>query len=247
MGKIFMMISFLMMSLSAQEVYAIFNVKAKNSADLGFGGNGIIQSINVDVGDSVRKNQILAVLESEDLQSNIKSAQANIQNAKITLNFAKRDYERYKKVRDLVDASTLDKYKKAYESAQSTLTQTQATLNQQTALRNKTVLKAPFDGVIADKLLEVGDVVNSAGNKSIFKIQSSREVKLVLQFDEKYWQKVKVGQPFVYRLDGSSAKHEGRISKIYPSSNPKNHKMSAEVVTSDVIVGLFGDGKIIVK
>ncbi|MBD3795179.1 MAG: efflux RND transporter periplasmic adaptor subunit [Epsilonproteobacteria bacterium] len=247
MGKIFGMLMFLMMSVNASDVYATFNVKAKNSADLGFSRSGIIKDIRVDIGDRVSKNQVLAVLESEDIDSNIQIAKTNIENAKINLKFAKRDYKRYSKVKDLVDAYTLDKYKKAYESAQSALNQAQSNLNLQNAVKNKTVLKAPFDGVITDKLLELGDVVNSAGNKSIFKIQSASDVKLILQFDEKYWKVVKVGQKFIYRLDGSASKREGRISKIYPSANPKNHKMTAEVQTNGIMVGLFGDGKIIIK
>jgi len=62
MGKIFGVLMFLMMSLNASDVYATFNVKAKNSADLGFSGSGIIKDIRVDIGDRVSKNQVLAVL-----------------------------------------------------------------------------------------------------------------------------------------------------------------------------------------
>jgi len=66
----------------------------------------------------------------------------------------------------------------------------------------------------------------------------------VLQFDQQYNKIVKVGDTFSYKLDGDDKQYSGTISKIYPYANTSTRKISAEVLTNDILVGLFGDGYI---
>ena len=153
------------------------------------------------------------------------------------MKYAKKDYERQVKVKKLVDASKFDSYLFKYESAK-------AQVIYQQALLDKTLLKAPFDGVIYDKKLEVGDVVSGAMIRTVFKVQSMHERKLILEFDQKYWKDIKTGQVFNYSIDGDSKKYSGKISKVYPFADSGNRKIRAEVETKDFIPGLFGDGTI---
>ena len=78
-------------------------------------------------------------------------------------------------------------------------------------------------------------------------VESTKDVKLVLKFDEKYWTKVKVGQKFTYKVDGSDKKYEGVISKIYPTILQSTREMQAEVKATDLMPGLFGNGMISVE
>ena len=114
----------------------------------------------------------------------------------------------------------------------------------QQALLDKTILRAPFDGIIIDKSIEEGDVVSGAMIRTVFKIQSKHERKIILSFDQKYWKIIKKGQFFHYQLDGDSQKYTGKISKIYPYADSGNRKIKAEVLVKDFIVGLFGEGYI---
>ena len=66
----------------------------------------------------------------------------------------------------------------------------------------------------------------------------------MLKFDEKYWQKVKIGQKFTYKVDGSDKTYEGTITKIYPSVLSATREMQAEVKAADLMPGLFGNGMI---
>lgn len=81
--------------------------------------------------------------------------------------------------------------------------------------------------------------------KTVFKIQSLHDRKLILKFDQKYHNKVKVGQKFIYKVDGDNTTYSGVISKVYPYANFDNRKIKAEVKAKDFIVGLFGTGYII--
>lgn len=222
----------LALSLNAAEVYATFTVEAAQSANLAFDASGITRAVNYDVAQSVKKGAVLASLGNED-------AKASLDMAKTALLYAKRDYERQLKVKDLIDAAKFDSYAFKYEDAKNQLAFAQAKYD-------KTFLRAPFNGVIYDKDIEVGDTVSGMMLKTVFKIQSQRERKLILGFDQKYHSQVKVGQKFRYGVDGDPKEYVGVISKIYPFANSGNRKIKAEVKAKDFVVGLFGEGYIVV-
>jgi RND family efflux transporter MFP subunit len=216
--------------LQAEEIYATFSAEAKQSANLAFTSSGTVDKVLVDVSSLVKKGDLLAELQNHDLK-------AALHISETALNFAKKEYARQLKVKKLVDASKFDSYLFKYENAK-------AQLIYQQALLDKTLLKAPFDGMITQKSLEVGDVVSGAMIRTVFKIQSIHERKIVLAFDQKYWKVVKTGQTFHYQLDGDIKQYSGKISKIYPYADSGNRKIKAEVLAQDFIVGLFGEGYI---
>jgi len=223
----------LMLGLQAGEVYATFSVAAQKSAQLAFNASGIVASVNSDIGSVVKQGEVLATLESDDIN-------ASLQSARTVLKYAKKEYDRQLKVKHLIDAATLDVYASKYENAKN-----QVILQQ--ALFDKTVLKAPFEGIIFWKELENGDTVSGALLRTVLKIQSLHARKLILSFDQKYWKEIKAGDTFNYKLDGDSREYEGKIVKVYPYADAENRKMQAEVQAKDLPVGLFGDGKILTQ
>ena len=232
MKKIILSLMLLAVSIQAKDIYATFTVEAQKSANLAFTSSGTVNSVSVEVSSLVKKGDLLAELQNDDLK-----AALNIANT--ALKYTKKDYDRQMKVKKLVDALKFDSYAFKYENAK-------AQVIYQQALLDKTLLKAPFDGVIFNKSVEVGDVVSAAMIRTVFKMQSMHERKLILEFDQKYWKSVKVGQNLNYSIDGDSQKYSGKISKIYPFADSGNRKIKAEVKVEDFVVGLFGEGYIVV-
>jgi len=237
----------LILSLQAQEIYTTFKVKAYESADLAFDASGIINKVHVEISKKVKKGEVLAELNNEDVKASLAIAAAQVSNAEVTLAFAQRDYDRQSKVKHLIDEARFDVYVLALEKAKAGLSQAKAQHAYQQALLNKTKLRAPFDGVIFYKAVEVGDVVNGMMLRTVFKVQSNHKRKLIVSFDQKYWKQVELGQKYLYKVDGDTRLYEGRISKIHPSTNTENRKIQVEVKASDFVVGLIGDGHIIIN
>jgi membrane fusion protein (multidrug efflux system) len=232
MRKILIGLMALTLSLSAAEVYATFSVQADKDAKLAFDAGGIVRSVKADEATFVKQGAILASLENADMK-------ATLDMAKTALKFAKADYERQLKVKDLIDAGKFDGYAFKYEDAKNQVAFAQAKYD-------KTFLRAPFDGVIYAKDIEVGDTVSGMMLKTVFSIQSKSERKLVLEFDQKYHSVVKKGQKFAYKVDGDEKTYTGVIEKIYPNANNANRKIIAEVKAKDFLTGLFGTGYITV-
>lgn len=233
MKKILVWYFMVLVALNGEDIYATFDVKAQQEAKLGFSTGGIVKEIFVDIGSVVKKGDVLAVLDNADLK-------ALTQSAKVGLKFAQKDYERQKQVKQYINPSQLDQYEKAYETAK-------AQLAYQEALLDKTLLKAPFDGTIVAKGVEVGDVVTGQFGSSAFEIHSTESMKLVLNFDSKYYDTVSNGDLFVYQIDGGDQEYNGTISKIYPAIDTKSRTIGAEVVAHGFPSGLFGTGMIKVE
>ena len=231
MKKILLTLITLVSLSHAENVYATFNVVAAQDAKLAFITGGIVSDVKVSIGSKVKKDAVLATLGNNDIK-------AMLESAKTTLKYAKRSLDRQEKIKRLIDEGKFDKVVSAYEKAKNAVAYQQA-------LYEKTFLKAPFDGVIYDKDIEVGDAVSGMMLKTVFKIQSVHERKLILEFDQKYNKRVKVGETFEYTIDGDPKTYKGVISKVYPYANFNNRKIRAEVQANDITVGLFGDGYIL--
>ena len=244
MRKIVLIVLAIIISLDAQEIYATFNIEADKSANLAFYSSGIVDKVFVDVSSEVKKGQSLAKLQNDDLVASLDIAKAKLQEAEVTLKFSKRDYERQLLIKNLIDEAKFDQYTLAYERAKVALNSAKANLHYQKALLDRSEVFAPFDGVIVEKSVEVGDVVSGMMLRTIFKVQSKSKRKLIFEFDQKYWKSVKVGDGVKYSVNGDDNNYTGKISKVYPIANSENRKIKAEVEANGFVVGLFGEGYI---
>jgi RND family efflux transporter MFP subunit len=238
MKKIMMMMVFSVASLLSGEVYATFDVVAKQEANLAMGMSGVVKAIYVDVGSHVKRGELLAQLDNEDLKASVELAKEGLNRASIEEKFARIAYERYVKVQNVVDATVMDQNALNHQRSLSVLNEAKAQLHYKKSLLGKTLLRAPFSGVITSRSVEVGEGV---GAGSLFRLASAPSGKLIVKFDEKYLSSISKGAIVRYRIDGESAYKTGKISKVYPSVDPKTRKATAEVVVSHIASGLFGE------
>lgn len=230
-------------SQKTESVYAIFNVQAMQDANLTLDSSGIIAELFVDVGSEVKKGDKLLSLANKDKEANIKIQEAQSKAIEQQYIFAKKQYERYKKTKGAVDRNTLDKFYSDFKNLESSFLQSKFNVDYQKELYKKTILIAPFDGVIASREVQLGDGVG-ATNTTLFRL-ISKETKLVLEFDVKYANLIKVGNEFVFDLNGK--KQSVKLEKVYPIVDEKTRKIKAEAKVEGMIPGAFGDGFIKVQ
>ncbi|MBN2767648.1 MAG: efflux RND transporter periplasmic adaptor subunit [Campylobacterales bacterium] len=230
--KKILFILFFVNLLQAEDVYATFDVRAEYEATLAFSSSGIVEKIYVKEGTQLKEGDVVASLENSDLK-------AMVERSKVALKYAKLDLDRQYQVKKYIDQARIDNYQKLYESAK-------AEYEYQNAMLEKSILKAPFDGTITSKIVEIGDVVSGQMITNAFKMASLDNIKLVLTFDSRHYGEVKKGSVFKYKIDGSEQEHTGKIDRIYPAVDSATNKITAEVKVKDFPVGLFGAGYIVV-
>ncbi len=224
-------------------VYATFDVVGEKESSLALAYSGIVGKINVEVGDRVKKGEILLELKNQSERSDLLLAKNSLKAAELSYKKANDTYERYLKAKEVIEEERLEQIKLERDIKAIELEKGENLVAQKQAILDKTILAAPYEGIIAAKYVELGEGINGGGD-TLFDIFSKERVKLVLSFDEKYWNSVKKGDRFLYRVDGDLTQREGVIAKVYPSVNPKNRKMSAEVYAEGILPGLFGEGSI---
>ena len=232
MKKILMTTIFMFQALFAGEVYATFDVVSEKSSELGLSISGVVGSLHVEVGSKAKKGDLLLSLYNAEEKNAYEIAQKNAEHAQ-------KVYERYAKIADVIDKEKMENY--LYDRDVKRLT-----AQSKAIVYKKTELRAPYDLVVTQKMTELGNIVLGSQTK-LLTVESIDDVKLVLKFDEKYWQSVKVGQKFFYKVDGSEKAYEGVISKIYPTVISSTRQMQAEVKAKNLLPGLFGNGNIIVE
>ena len=225
--KIQFLILFLANFLFA-DIYATYEVKDLKDASLNVSTVGVGSKINTDIGNKVNKGDILLILN--DLEE-----KANLEISKNDYKFLLTQYERYKKSAEVFDKNSLDKLEAELKSAKDLINLNEAKLS-------KMKIIAPFSGVISEKNIEIGDMSNNS-EKALLKLVSN-EKKLLLAFDSKFAQDVKVGDKFCINSNKEENKTCVEIYKVYPTLNSEK-KLNAEAFGVDLKVGNFGDGSII--
>ena len=221
------LIIILLTNILFADVYATYEVKALNEASLNVSTVGIVSKINTDVGNKVKKGEVLLSLNDSE-------EKANLEISKNEYKFLLTQYERYKKSAEVFDKNSLDKLESELKSAKDLITLNEAKLS-------KMKIIAPFSGVISEKNIEVGDM-SSNTEKALLKLVSN-EKKLLLAFDSKFAQDVKAGDIFCLNSNKEENKTCVEIYKIYPALNNEK-KLNAEAYGVDLKIGNFGDGLI---
>lgn len=245
MKKILFLFLFLCVSVYAEDVYATFISQGEKEASLKLNSSGIVDAIMVDIGSVVKKGDVLLRIQNNTQTQNVNIQKAQVAASEQTYQFQKNQFERYEQSKNAVDKNTYEQIYFNFKKIENDLKVSQATLKYQEELLANTYLRAPFDGVIADRTIELGDGVTQ-NSTTLFKLISSN-IKLVLEFDSKYAGKVKVGDTYTFSIDGSANKQSVKITKVYPSIDSANRRLKAEALVNNMISGIFGDGYIRTK
>lgn len=152
--------------------------------DLSFRVSGPIRSIRVEKGASVKKGQLLATLDPRDYQTQLKQAESNQAQAQAQYENAEANFKRYENLyrQKVIARSQYDTYKTQLNVAESSLNVAKATT---TAVRDSlkdTELRAPFDGVIVDRMVESFQDVNA--KQTIFILQDISMLEIVFNIPD---------------------------------------------------------------
>lgn len=171
---------------------------------------GRITKINVEVGDRVKKGQILAEIDKVQLQQ----AQLQLHNAEVEL----------ERLRALYEAGGLSKSDLDAIELQYNVSKTQV----QNLIEN-TTLRSPIDGVITARNYDAGDMYSMSA--PIFTVEQIKPVKLHVGISESDYSKIKKGDQVTVKADAfPDLTFDGKIERIYPTIDPATRTFTVEVV-----------------
>lgn len=193
------------------------SIVAGTEVDLGFPMIGTIASRAVDVGDQVNRGDVLAQLSNEDLNSDLRSAEAGVIVARAQLRSATNARDRAKQLaeRGVNSASQLEDAERALISAQARLEQAMSSRDQAKDMLDLATLEAPFDGVVTQTLAETGATL-SAG-QTVLRLADTGDREVVIDVTEEDAGLLNVGDRFTVRLLASeTVTAEAELTRIDP-------------------------------
>ena len=171
---------------------------------------GRITKINVEVGDRVKKGQVLAEIDKVQLQQ----AQLQLHNAEVELGRLKALYEA-----GGLSKSDLDAIELQYNVAKTQV---------QNLIENTTLL-SPIDGVITARNYDAGDMY--AMSAPIFTVEQIKPVKMLVAVSESDYSKVSKGDNVVIKAEAfPELSFDGKVERIYPTVDPSTRTFNVEVV-----------------
>jgi RND family efflux transporter MFP subunit len=161
---------------------------------------GKINLINVDIGDEVKKGQILAALDSRE-------ASAQLGQAKAKYDLAKQVHTRYKDLRSQGHISIQD-----LDNANSEELIAKSQYDFYKVKFEQTKLLAPFDGFIQNRFLDTGSVIN--GGVPIIEILDSTNVKAHISIPITYTDNLKIGDKYSFKIGNKEVR--GYLERLAP-------------------------------
>lgn len=205
-------------------------VRAREESPLAFRIGGNLVRRHVDAGDQVRKGQVLAELDPGDQRLQVQAAQAQLAAAEAELARARSDRARYAALagEQLVSASAMDAQETAWKAAAEQARAARAELE---VARNQAAysqLRAPRDGVIADRLVEAGQVV--AAGQAVFSLAGDGGREVAIALPESRIRGISVGQPVEVELWNTPGRRlPGSIREIAAAADPQSRTFAARV------------------
>lgn len=215
------------------EITATGNLAMPDSVNLSFGASGKVQEVLVEIGDEVKKGQVLARLDTSTLEQNLIQAQINVKSAQYSLEKAKQPTTTASGDRILSAPDPLDIEIKELqlELAKKRLKDAERQLEEATIV-------APFDGVVAQVNISKGDRVSDSATAIRLLDTSKLEVDVVVSEMDVF--QIKPGARAMVQVDAvSGISFPARVKRISPAAtiqqNVVNYKVRLELITGETM------------
>ncbi|HEX5647097.1 MAG TPA: efflux RND transporter periplasmic adaptor subunit [Nitrospira sp.] len=191
---------------------------------------GTIDRLLVREGTPVVKGQTLIQLDSRDVEAEMARASAEVENAKAQLNRMETLYRQ-----DAVSKQEMENATRVYKVAEANRKAVEAQLSY-------TLVRAPFDGVITEKMVEGGELASPG--QPLLRMENPRQLRLEATVAEGDLRSVSRGDKIPVVIDALEGRAlNGTVAKILPAGDPQTHTFTVKVdlpAAPGLKTGMFG-------
>jgi RND family efflux transporter MFP subunit len=196
-------------------------VRPKVSATIAAKLTAVILSISVKPGDTIKAGAPLAQLDDREARAEFERAQA--------------EYDRFKKLLQdqAVTKAEFDAIEARYRVAKASL--------------SYAAITAPFDGIVAEKMCDVGDLATPG--KALFNMEQPADFRLEAYVPERFAAAVSVGTPVKVSVEAVGGECDGVVAEVIPTSDPSTRSFLVKVdlrPAKPIKSGMFGRAQLVV-
>ena len=225
------------------------SVQPERRADLRAEVSAVVLDVLRENGDVVRQGDVLVRLDETAIRDSLSSAEASARAAALSLEQSRRQFDRVTTLRGsgMASAQTLDDAETRLNNAQSELAAAKARGMAARQQLERTVVRAPFDGIVSERKVSSGDTAQIG--KELLKVIDPSSLRLEGLVSADSIGVVATGQAVHLRVNGyGDQEFVGKVRRVNPSANATTRQV--EVLVDFVgekqpkLAGLYAEGRI---
>ncbi|KQQ44477.1 secretion protein HlyD [Duganella sp. Leaf126] len=225
------------------------SIQPERRADLRAEVSAIVLQVLKENGEPVKKGDVLLRLDETSIRDNVSSAEEAARAAQQSLDQTQRMLERQTTLRSsgMVSSQALEDVELRRNTAQSELAAAKSRLVTARQQLGRTVVRAPFDGIVSERKVSSGDTAQVG--KELVKVIDPASMRFEGMVSADKIGVVKVGQPVLFRVNGYPGQNfAGTVKRVDPAANAVTRQVEVLVAFAGAaqprVAGLYAEGRI---
>lgn len=221
--------------------------------------DGYIKTFLADIGDVVREGDVLAEIETPELDQQYEQSVADLATAKAHLSIATITAERwsslYKEDSESISKQEVDQHKADLEASEAEVNSAQANMERLKKTLDFKRIIAPFDGIIIERDIDIGSLITSGSashHQQLFKIAKTNILRVFVNVPQRFFRSIKKDLVAdVYVSEFPEKIFKGFVARYAKALDPIARTLLTEVHIHnpeyELFVGLYADVKFLLK
>ena len=194
--------------------------------------SGYVKRWTRDIGSRVARGELLAEIESPEIDQQLSQARAAREQAKAALALAGSTLERWEELRrtGMVSQQQLDERRGAEAQARATLAAADANVERLRQMQSFNRITAPFAGLITRRNVDVGDLIDAGGARALFVLAQTDPLRVYVEVPQAYAHLVKPGQEVTIRqAELRGREFRGEVARTAQAIDAATRTMQVEI------------------
>ena len=218
-----------------QVIPAVGTLAPRKTAHLGSQVAGRVEEVFVDVGDTVKADDPLLKLDAKFFQIDLDQRKAELEAAKVRVAQSRSTLTRHQEISaknpQAISAQAVDEARSASELAQAQLAQAEQALLGSEQRLYEAVIRAPFAGVITERLVDPGDPVTTTFVTQVIRIEQLNELELHFTLPQELFGQVKEGTGVQFQVSGvPDLNGVGTVERVFPALDEATRTFRCRVI-----------------
>jgi RND family efflux transporter MFP subunit len=204
--------------------------------------SGYLKKWYFDIGAKVKAGEVLAEIDTPEVDQELAQAQAQLKVAQAALNLAEVTDRRSQDLfnRKVIAVEDYDTAADTYRENQAMVMADQANINQLEALEAFKIVRAPFNGIVTARNTDIGDYIAAGSGSQLFRMQQTSPLRVYLNVPQSFAQMVKIGIEGVLTLDEfPGRKFLGHVTNTARAIDPISRTLLTELQVPNETGELF--------
>ncbi len=212
------------------------SIEAVHEAPIYSRTNGYVHELKIDIGDRVKAGQLLAQIETPEVDQELIQARANLEQAHAALELAHATMIRFQDLEQKGVVSSQDRDEKdwTFRARQATVAASEASVRRLEEMQSFQKVTAPFAGIITVRNVDIGALVTAGSNvltnRELFRIARIDTLRIFVNVPQSFVSLIRIGEDAqITGQDFPKTEFTGKVSRTANALDPQSRTLRTEI------------------